>query len=79
MQRSRWIIQILERVGDCGFNPRVYAKDSIISDSLDGLINVPYDITDANLDVESVPFQDIYEYIDLILTNKMTIEKYEFA
>jgi hypothetical protein len=79
MQRSRWIVNILERVGDNGFNPKVYPKDTLLIDSLDGLINVPYDITDINLDVESVPFQDIYEYIDLILTNKMEVEKYEFA
>jgi hypothetical protein len=79
MQRSLWIVNILESVGDNGFNPRVYTKDNLLVDSLDGLINVPYDITDTNLDVESVPFQDIYEYIDLILTNKMTVEKYEFA
>ncbi len=79
MQRSRWIIKILERVADTGFSPRAYGGDLQVLDSLHGLIHVPYDITDTNLDVESVPFQDIYEYIDLILTNKISTEKYEFA
>jgi hypothetical protein len=78
MKRSRWIVSILEQVGNLGFMPRNYANNALIKESLEGLIKDPYDITDSNLDVEPIPFQDVYGYIDLILDNKITIEKYEF-
>jgi hypothetical protein len=79
MQRSKWMITILEKIGDSGFVPKTYLKDATIMQSINNLIHEPYDITDTNIEIEPVPFQDVYHYINQVLTNKMTVEDYEIA
>jgi transcription initiation factor IIE alpha subunit len=67
MQRSRWIVDILDGIAKNGFSAKKITKDKTIQKAYESLVNVPYDITDANLDIEPMPFQDVYEYIEMIL------------
>lgn len=63
MHRSRLMVRIFDRIAANNFNKRKYRKDKSLQSALYHLINEPYDLTDSNLDVEPVPFQDICEYL----------------
>ncbi len=69
MQRSKWIVDIMDGIAKHGFSAKKIHKDAIVQKAYKSLCEEPYDITDPNRDIEPIPFQDVYEYIDLILTS----------
>lgn len=63
MQRTKWIYQLLCQVSKHHFVRRAVLENPETVVILHKLRNTPYDITDANLDIEIIPFDHFFEMI----------------
>lgn len=75
--RNLLMVNILDRIATLGFQQKAAQKDKLILANIENLKNTHYDITDANYDIEILPYQDIAvimigllgkEYRDVILS-----------
>ncbi len=63
MQRTRWIYQLLCQISRHGFVKKAVLHDPETKIFMQHLQKTPYDITDANLDIEIIPFDHFFNII----------------